>query len=488
MIGVSMRRPNLRRAAFVLLLAAVVLGAVFAQPAAPAAAQSGKQVWAFYMGFWGGSMSWDWQADVLTDRPAIGPYDSRDPNVAAAQIDQAKSAGIDGFIVSWFGLGDGLTTTPVLNNMLDRAAERGFGVAAAVDVFNNNFNRNADELVNSLNYLVHDRANHPGYLRYHGKPVIFFAFQGRSGFSAADWQAIRNRVDPDRNTVWIAEGVNGCCTYGGAMDGMYAFNLAWANGSGARFLHEKTAAQNAGASLYIPTVHPGWDESKIAARDGRPNPTSPRGRAGGQFLTNSWNGAAAAGTDVVLVVSWNEFMENSHIEPSQNYGSQSLDILRPLIASWKGAPGAAPAPAAPAAPAAGSGQVLEATTGLNVRTGPGTSHTRIGRIAPGETYSILGEQNGWYAISFGGQTGYVSGQYVRVSQGSATAPGAAPASGTLEAVTGLNVRTGPGLSHGKIGIIRPGTAYEIVGQQAGWYAINYNGQAGYVSGEYVRVH
>lgn len=474
------------------MLALVLVAAVFLQPPQPAAAQSGKQVWAYYMGFWGGPMTWDWQNDVLTDRPAIGPYDSRDPNVAAAQIDQAKGAGIDGFIVSWFGLGDNLTTTPVLNNMLDRAAERGFGIAAAVDIFNSNFNQDREGLVNSLNWLVNDRAHHPGYLRYNGKPVIFFAFQNNSGLSAAEWQAIRNQVDPNRSTIWIAEGVSGCCTYGGAMDGMYAFNLAWANGSASRFLHEKQAAQNAGASMYIPTVHPGWDESRIAARDSRPNPTSPRGRAGGQFLTNSWNGAVAAGTDVVLVVSWNEYMENSHIEPSQNFASQSLDVLRPLIAQWKASGPAAPPPAAPepgANPPPAGGQTLEAVTGLNVRTGPSTSNTRIGQIRPGTQYAIVGEQFGWYAINFNGQTGYVSGQFVRVSEGQPSAPptGGAPSGQRLEAVTGLNVRTGPGLAHDKIGVIRPGTQYGVVGEQGGWYAIEYNGQTGYVSGEYVRL-
>jgi uncharacterized protein YraI len=305
-------------------------------PAAPAPApNSNRQVWALYMGFWGGQMSWDWQANVLTDHPLIGGYDSRDGGVVSTQIEQAQSAGIDAFIVTWFGVGDQATTTPVLNNVLDRAAERGFHAAAAVDIFDPNFNRNRDQMIQSLNYLVHDRANHPGYLRYNGKPVILFAFQDRTGFSAADWLAIRNQVDPNRSTIWIAEGVSGCCIYNGAMDGMYAFNLAWANGSAARFAREQRAVAAAGGSMYIPTIHPGWDEDLIAARDGRPNPTSPRNRAGGAFLRQSFNGAVASGADVILVVSWNEFMENSHIEPSQMYGTQALDVLRPLIAAWK---------------------------------------------------------------------------------------------------------------------------------------------------------
>ncbi len=478
---------------FIVIAAAVLvlLGLLSVPSAQPAEAGSGRQVWAFYMGFWGGPMTWDWQAGVLTDRPAIGAYDSRQAGVAATHIDQAKSAGIDAFIVSWFGVGDGLTTTPVLNNMLDRAAERGFAVAAAVDVFDPNYNRNRDGMVNSLNWLVHDRANHPAYLRYNGKPVIFFVFQERAGLTDADWLAIRNQVDPNRSTIWIAEGIGGCCLHGGAMDGMYAFNLAWANGSVARFTQEKNATLRQGGSLYIPTVHPGWNEDLIAARDGRPNPTSPRDRAGGQFLANSFNGAVASGADVILIVSWNEFMENSHIEPSQLYGTQSLDTLRPLIAAWKGGASAAPSsasvpPSPPVTTASPTGSAVQAMTWLNVRSGPGVSYSRIGQIGPGTPYPVLGKQGSWYAINYNGQTGYVSGAYVTLSGGEDVT--AAPSGGarTIQAVTVLNVRSGPGVSYSRIGQIKPGTPYPVLGEQDGWYAISYNGQTGYVFGLFVR--
>jgi uncharacterized protein YgiM (DUF1202 family) len=466
-----------KRSVFRMLLGAVLLlVALVAGPAEPASAQSGKQVWVFYMGFWGGGPSWDWQADVLKDYPLLGRYDSRDPGVAAAQIDQARGAGIDAFLVSWFGVGDSLTTTPVLNNMLDRAAERGFRVAAVVDVFNPTFNRSRDEIVASLNYLIYDRANHPGYLRYGGKPVILFAFQSRAGFSDATWLGIRNEVDPGRNTVWIAEGIDGCCLYAGAMDGMYAFNIAWADGSAARFQRERSAVISRGGSVYIPTVHPGWDEDLIAAKEGRPNPTSRRDRAGGQFLTNSWNGAVTAAGDVIMVVSWNEFMENSHIEPSQLYGTQALDVLRPLIQAWK-AGAAAPAP---------GGQVIESNTyGLNVRSGPGTTHTRIGQIDPGATYAVLGESGGWYQISFNGQPGWVAGWLVTIRSGAAPAASApVPTSGQIleSNIAGLNVRSGPGTSNARIGQINPGTAYAILSQSGDWYQIDFNGQPGWVAG------
>jgi hypothetical protein len=293
--------------------------------------------------------------------------------------------------------------------MLDRATERGFYAAAAVDIFSSQFNRSRDALVNSLNWLVYDRANHPGYLRYNGKPVIFFAFQGRAGFTAAEWRDIRNQVDPDHNTIWIAEGLSGCCIYGGAMDGMYAFNLAWANGSSGRYSSERRATLNAGGSLYIPTIHPGWDEQKIAARESRPNPTAPRDRADGRFLTNSFNGAVSSGADVILVGTWNEFIENSHIEPSQKYGTQSLDILRPLIAAWKGtAPADAPTGDSAPAPAL-TGRVAVTAAELNVRAAPGTDGEKIGIAPQNSAYTISGRPTaGIRSILAGSPDGFLA--------------------------------------------------------------------------------
>ena len=472
--------------AFIFLIACVL---VWIAPAAQA--QSGRQVWAFYMGFWVGEASWQSQGDVLTDRPAIGNYDSRDGGVAATHIDQAKSAGIDAFVVSWYGVEDGAVTTAVLNNMLDRAAERGFMVGAVVDIFSSQFNRSPDGLINSLNYLVYDRANHPAYLRYNGKPVIMFAFQNRAGFSSQQWQQIRNAVDPNRNTLWIAEGVDGCCLYGGAMDGMYAFNIAWANGASSRYVRERNAVRNRGGSLYVATVHPGWDEQLIARREGRPNPTSPRDRAGGRFLANSFAGAASAGVDVILIGTWNEFIENSHIEPSVNFGSQSLAVLRPLSADWKaGGAASSPAPApAPGAGASPTGTAACATAVVNVRPGPSTSGAPIGRAQPGQCYSVLGSERDWYLIDFGGRQGWVSARFVRITgdapSGGASSP--APTGPAACATAVLNVRPSPSTSGAPIGRIRPGQCYSILGSEGGWYLIDFNGRQGWVSAAFVTV-
>jgi hypothetical protein len=53
----------------------------------------------------------------------------------------------------------------------------------------------------------------------------------------------------------------------------------------------------------------------------------------------------------------------------------------------------------------------------------------------------------------------------------------------------LNVRSGPGTNYGVIGQARNGERYDVTGKNAAgsWYQINFNGQTGWVAGEYVLV-
>lgn len=51
---------------------------------------------------------------------------------------------------------------------------------------------------------------------------------------------------------------------------------------------------------------------------------------------------------------------------------------------------------------------------LRVRIDPSTGATESGRVNPGEKFTIVDSQNGWYEITFDGKnTGWVSGQYAQ---------------------------------------------------------------------------
>ena len=149
---------------------------------------------------------------------------------------------------------------------------------------------------------------------------------------------------------------------------------------------------------------------------------------------------------------------------------------------------------------------LKATTtaNLNVRSGPGTSHSLVGTIAGGSTtrYNILGKDAAtatWYQIQFSSSiTGWVHGNYVQThgNLSGLTVTWNPTPQLSLKATTtaNLNVRSGPGTAHGKVGFITGGstTRYNILGKDAAtatWYQIQFSATVtGWVHGNYVQTH
>ena len=440
-----------------LLLSLVISGTATAQT-------EQRQVWAYYFGWWGAG---SWDDARLIDKPAA-PYSSLDAGVVGRQIDEAKGAGIDAFIMSWFGPKNGNITHTVFNSLLDQAAARGFKAAVSVDLVDASYYTTGNEVVESLRYLINERTNHPAYLRYAGKPVIYFYYQAR--YSAADWANIRAQVDPNRQTIWVAEGTN--TAFMPTFDGLYLFNTAWAGEPAAVASQWFAATRGAGGWFYTPTVLPGWDESRMS---GRANPTSSQDRAGGSFLQSSWNGAAASGAGAILIVSWNEYFENSHIEPSQLHGTQALDTLRPMIAAWESG-GTAVIPAA-----ANSGA-------------PGTDGAVLGQIGADHVFAVTGEENGWYGIIFEGQQGWVHADFVGLAESVAPGGGSSGgggAGGPLNFTANyiLNLRSAPGENSQVLEQIPYLTTMGVEGRNADarWVQVSFNGQTGWVAVEFGRL-
>jgi uncharacterized protein YvpB len=112
---------------------------------------------------------------------------------------------------------------------------------------------------------------------------------------------------------------------------------------------------------------------------------------------------------------------------------------------------------------------------LNVRSGPGTNYSKIGRLMQGTKLNVIQRMNnGWYKISYNGKSAYVSGDYVYSS--------------VIYKVTAtkLHFRTGPGTQYKSMGLINQGTVLNVIHKESnGWYKISFNGKTGYVSGDYV---
>ena len=119
-------------------------------------------------------------------------------------------------------------------------------------------------------------------------------------------------------------------------------------------------------------------------------------------------------------------------------------------------------------------------TSLNVRSGPSTSYSIIGKLSSGEKVEVISTSNGWSKIKYDGQTGYVSSKYL-----SSSAPESNTTTTKYVNATSLNVRSGPSTSYSIIGKLSSGEKVEVISTSNGWSKIKYDGQTGYVSSKYL---
>jgi hypothetical protein len=316
----------MRRLVHGIALAAMVLGLMSA--ARPATALSEERlVLAFYY-TWFDEHSWS--PARVPDVPSQ-TYVSRDRGVMGRHIDQAKGAGIDAFVVSWYGPRvDNNQTETNFRAMLDEAAARGFRLAVDFEVTSPFFGGVGDVQA-ALQTLLNTHAKHPAYLKVGGKPVIFFWRQQR--FATGTWAAVRAAVDPGHNSLWIEEGVD--VSPLSVFDGHHLYKVTWnpptdlsytAN-KFARFV--RAAAANLGApKVYVATAMPGWDDRKLGRGD-----SFGISREDGAYYERSWQAAIGSSPDWIIITSFNEWPEGTYIEPSQAYGNRYLE----LTAKWAGA-------------------------------------------------------------------------------------------------------------------------------------------------------
>jgi hypothetical protein len=295
---------------------------------------------------WYDGHSWDDCNISAGDKP-LEPYDSDDPAAIARHIQLARQAGLNGFTLHWFAPGD--RTDRNFSALL--AASVGQPFASTV-VFSRHFwpgspAANRQNIAAALQYILDQYGDHPNFLRLEEKPVIFFIDVYRVPTAAGQtppqfWAELRQQVDPQRQSWWMAEGLD--ASYLSVFDGLYVFKISHANS-----LHDYQksprwgdkvrvwAVQTGQPKLWLATISPGWDDLRsICQADVRVANTPHRlNRADGAVYEASFQAAMASQPDWLIVSSFNEWVEGSYIEPGVQYGDQYLQMTGEFVRSFQ---------------------------------------------------------------------------------------------------------------------------------------------------------
>lgn len=268
-----------------------------------------------YYYIWYDSNSWN---RAKTDYPQLGHYSSDDRAVMRQHIKWAKAAGITGFIVSW-------KSTDILNRrleqLIDVAEEEDFKLAVIYQGLD--FDRNpqpVERVASDLDFFNQHFAGRKPFALFE-KPLVIWS--GTWKFSTDEIaQVTKGRRDSllilasERNT-------NGYKRLADLVDGNAYY---WSSVNPETFpgypdkLIKMGEAVHQNGGLWIPPAAPGFDARMIGG-------TSIVDRKNGDTFRLQINTAMASSPDALGIISWNEFSENSYIEPSETYGSKYLNIL-----------------------------------------------------------------------------------------------------------------------------------------------------------------
>jgi hypothetical protein len=298
------------------------------------AASTAIPLFAYYY-IWFSRSSW---SRAKKDLPQIGGYSSSDPAALQHQIRQAKSAGITGFIVSW-------KDTPLndmrLRLMMIAAAEQHFKLAMIYQGLD--FYRHPLPVSKVAADFVKFRdefASSSVFFRVDGKPLTIWG--GTWAFSYDQVAQVTRAVRPSMLVLCTEKNVAGFTRLASITDGdayyWSSVNPGTQTGYQAK-LDQMSQAVHHDGKYWIAPFAPGFDARMVGGQHIVP-------RNNGQTLRAEYAAAAGSSPNMLGLISWNEFSENSYVEPSDHYGYQSLDVLRQLRgtaasppASLTGSPG-----------------------------------------------------------------------------------------------------------------------------------------------------
>ena len=296
--------------------------AIAQSPTSAAPALQHTPVYAyFYQWFERGS--WD---RAKQDFPLAGRYSSDDPHVLRDQVRQARSAGIDGFLTSWK---DTPTLDRRLNLLLDIAKSEHFDVGVVYEALD--FQRQPLPITTVRADMVHLATNWKKDLSssYFGRPVVIWT--GTDQYSVADVRSVRAALQGRALVLAASKDVTHYQRIARYVDGEAYYwssadpHSATTSQKMARF----AAAVHTRGQTWIAPAAPGFDgrtlgHSRVISRDS------------GKTLEYSLENAFSTHPDAVGLISWNEWSENTYIEPGRRYGAEELNIIRRFLANVRG--------------------------------------------------------------------------------------------------------------------------------------------------------
>ena len=220
-----------------------------------------------------------WSSPVLEDHPLF-PDSSGDVETITRHVNWAQQYGIHGFISSWWGSGnfrdDNFAKLLTAAEAASLTEGTDFKATIYFETLGERF-RTVQDVVNQLEYVLDSYSDHPNFLRYQGKPVIFLyavdhVARNPGQTPLQTWQAILDQIRADGyDVMWLGQTFNP--SYLQVFDGLHAYGFyapdmleVYSSVAGQVRSYQFLQDPNAERKIWAPVVMPGYDDDLL----GRP--------------------------------------------------------------------------------------------------------------------------------------------------------------------------------------------------------------------------
>lgn len=309
---------------------------------------SGTYISAFYYPWYSPTRHWD-TGYKLT--PVLGEYSSREPAVIKQHVSWAANHGVNAFYLSWWGPNSWEDRT-IRNHFIPHADFHSLDFAILYESTGRlnvqsgqidlSKSRNRTRLRNDFHFLEDRFFDSPGYPTINGKyPVFLYLTRIFSGEIKAAIGGLRESTDHPLYLIgdqvyWQSPSDSQSQAVLDAMDAVTAYNMHTSvSGIDEGFIDKvadqytkwRQAAEDHNTE-FIPNVIPGFDDSAV-----RPNADHPVISRSPDRFNRFLETVRPMTTDIPMlsITSFNEWHENTQIEPAEQYDNGYLEALANVV-------------------------------------------------------------------------------------------------------------------------------------------------------------
>jgi hypothetical protein len=294
-----------------------------------------------------GSAHWcdDPATGWVTDVPELGYYSSINGDTLTTHLDQVERTGVDALIFNLHVSDDGidLFQLAAMQRMMAIAKERGSSLRFAVNFCL--YTQDIENIRQAVRILETSVLNQDSYLCVDSKRIFMIFWTGTFDHNIALIEQLRIllsgylRIGSYMRPIDASSEARRTLGLFHAISPFSPLELG-SSGTWEEVWRREYDSSSQASGYRCLTICPGYDDSHLLDQARRRGVrTIPHGD-GATYRRMMDFALAQSAPHFVFITSFNEFHENTHIEPSRNHGSKYLDMTRDFIgdarARWGG--------------------------------------------------------------------------------------------------------------------------------------------------------